>query len=415
MKLRNFFYSKIKKYCTFGLAIFIFILLIQTAFLSSNTFNILEFLGFQAKENTTHIALDVKLNERSDSSTKTLVNLVKKHKTQNKEDQTLSQLAIQNAVEAIRREAQDAFGITKIKKLEDLNDNARYQYLTTLSAMNYVQSHLSPYVYGYLAKTNPQKIPSQTGNALVAGAGICGNQVQAFIDLLRILGLKTRPVEFYYKNSNGNRLSHIAAEVFFNNKWNYIDVTFGTFFRKKNTEYHNLLSINEILKLDDWRNYAITNQANLIFQVHSQAEATNLDYLTVKEKDIVLNGRGTIRPDSITRNGVTQYFLKDVPLHFGIFIASSGDLGDLKYSLNQINKHQKELFLNIKAKACSLGKIKLSTQSNNQLVDISNVEAGQVKFNIVSLVKSESPILLEAIPSNKDQPCYLTFDTIEIR
>ncbi|GAB4172244.1 MAG: hypothetical protein Fur006_00900 [Coleofasciculaceae cyanobacterium] len=415
MKLRNFFYSKIKKYCILGLAIFIFILLIQTAFLSSNTFNILEFLGFQAKENTTHIALAVKLNERSDSSTKTLANSEKNHKTQNQLEPASSQIALQNAIETIRMEAEGAFGVVKIKKLEDVNNNYRYQYLTTLSAMNYVQSRLSPYVYSYLIQTHPQEIPSNTETALVAGAGICGNQVQAFIDILRMLGLKARPVEFYYKTLDGKRASHIAAEVFYNKKWNYIDVTFGSFFRKPNTEVYNLLSIDEILKIDDFRHYIITNNANIVFQNYLAVGLNPLEYLEAKIKNIVVDGIGTISPDSIQQKGVNQYILNDLPLHFGTYIASSGDLGNLKYSLNQVNKYQKELLINIKAKACSLGKIKLSTQYNNQIVDISKVEAGQVKFNITSLVKSESPILLEAIPNNKEQPCYLTFDTIEIR
>lgn len=414
MKLKkNIFYQR--KNQIILISILVFLLFLKTLLLSNEPLRFLEKFGFYAKNNTAVVIPEQQDNQWPDSRSKSLYFREKINNIQQKPESKSSQIAIENAVETIRREVEHAFGIVNKGNYENVNNNPWYKYLVTLSAMNYVQSRLSPYIYGDLLKKNPQELPSNTETALVSGAGICGNHIQAFIDLLRMFDLRARPVEFYYKNSDGKRVNHIGAEVFYNNHWNYIDVTYGTFFRKSNTNYYDLLAIDEILKLDNYQNYKITNEANLLFQVYPPIGATNLEYLTARERDIVVNGQGTIKPDLIALNGLTQYTIKNIPLHFGTFVTTAGDLGNLKYLLNQVNNHQKELIINIKANACNTGKIRLSTQSKKKLIDISTIKPGKVKLSIASLSDSGSPILLEAIPNNKDQPCYLTFDAMEIR
>jgi hypothetical protein len=393
--------------------IVVVLLTVKIIVLNNEPFKSLEESKFQLKENTTDIALDAKPRTRSNAVNETFVNSKKNNNSQKQLEQASSSTALQEAIDTIRMEAE--YQIKSYRSFKDVNEDTKYKYLITLSAMNYVQSNVNPGIYGYLKTNNPEKLPSNTETALAAGAGICGNQVQAFIDLLNSLGLKARSIQFYYKTNT--RKSHIATEVYFNNKWNYIDVTFGTFFRKEKAKFYELLSFEEILKLGDYHKYAIVNTANLTFQTYQVLGINPLEYLEVTgdNNSIVVDGTGTITPDFITQNGINKYSLKHVPTHLGTFPALSGDLGNLKFSLKNVKRKQKELLININAKVCEQGLLQLFNEYGKKNIDLSKLESGLVNINIAHLASSSSQIQIETISRKTDQPCYFTFDTIEIR
>ena len=74
------------------------------------------------------------------------------------------------------------------------------EFLYGLATMSHVQSRLSPLNYSILVKAN-KKLPRNTEECLALEAGICGNQVQAFLAIVKQFGIRARPVEFYLRGS----------------------------------------------------------------------------------------------------------------------------------------------------------------------------------------------------------------------
>jgi hypothetical protein len=99
-----------------------------------------------------------------------------------------------------------------------------FKTYAAVEAATRVRSALSSGRYAYL--TLRGNLPSGSESCLEEGAGICGNQVEAFLAIMDALGIDARPVQFFY-TTNGVRESHIAAEVFFLDSWRFIDVTWG--------------------------------------------------------------------------------------------------------------------------------------------------------------------------------------------
>jgi transglutaminase superfamily protein len=203
-------------------------------------------------------------------------------------------------------------------------------YLLTLSALNHVQSRLSPGRYRMLQKQG--QAPSGTEQCLRSSAGICGNQAQAMIDVIRALGCVARPVGFYFSSAAGTVHSHAGVEVSWGGRWHYIDVTHGAVFRRPGTAGHTLLSISEVLNADNPKSLAVLNNPKLEFQMTSEFSGSPLDYL-VSDPDLLVDGDGVVRLRGINDEDWVRFQLDSVPAYVGSVPASNGGYGWLRLSL----------------------------------------------------------------------------------
>ena len=93
------------------------------------------------------------------------------------------------AVEHIRRQAKHmALGCRSLAP----------EFFSALATANFVQARMSSLNYSILS-VEKKKLPKNVEQCLEKGAGICGNHVAAFLELSKRLGLRARPVEFYFR------------------------------------------------------------------------------------------------------------------------------------------------------------------------------------------------------------------------
>lgn len=120
----------------------------------------------------------------------------------------------------------------------------------SIAAMNYVQTNISPAKYALISRQLADQFTPPLNDAKVCigiGYGICGNQTTVFMGIVRRIGIKARPVQFFY-TKHSQRFSHIAAEVWIGG-WRYFDTTWGAFWYKNKTDQINsIASSQEILK-----------------------------------------------------------------------------------------------------------------------------------------------------------------------
>ena len=95
------------------------------------------------------------------------------------------------AVEHIRRQAKHmALGSRSLAP----------EFFSALATANFVQARMSSLNYSILS-IEKKKLPTNVEQCLEKGAGICGNHVAAFLELSKRLGLRARPVEFYFRGA----------------------------------------------------------------------------------------------------------------------------------------------------------------------------------------------------------------------
>jgi len=130
--------------------------------------------------------------------------------------------------------------------------------------------------------------------------------------------IPARPVEFYKRIEADN---HIVAEVFYDGQWRMIDVTWGTVYRGPDASVADLLSVEQLLQMDNPLELAVANDSDLWYQyvVHSQLDP--LRYLTWQAKDVITNGIGTVHlfPKESPSESIVRY----VAMHRPTFIGSN--------------------------------------------------------------------------------------------
>jgi transglutaminase superfamily protein len=233
-------------------------------------------------------------------------------------------------VDLIRSETsgiQDAWLSSDVKRV----GTAEYEsYLLTLSAAQHIQNRLSVGRYWTLDKHG--RAPSGTEACLRFAAGICGNHVQAMVDVMRKLGCVTRPIGFYFNGTFGTAASHSAVEVAWSGRWHYVDVTNGAVFRSNKPAAPDLLSIAEILSTRDPLGLAILNGSKPEFQMTSEIVGHPLDYLT-SDPDVVVDGEGAVRLRALKNGDRMRFQLDSLPAYLGSVPASTGGYGWLRLLL----------------------------------------------------------------------------------
>jgi hypothetical protein len=177
------------------------------------------------------------------------------------------------------------------------------EYKYALSTMNCVQSRLSSGRLARLRTIAPFLLPGSTEACLEVGAGICGNHVQAFEDVLAATGagVRRRSVEFYlHDEGRARNRNHVAVEVYWANAWHFFDVTWGTYFLRPGARApDDVLSAAELCALAragrPWRELAVTNATNPWYRDSLAVGRDPFEYLAWPDTDLLSDGPGTIR------------------------------------------------------------------------------------------------------------------------
>lgn len=172
-------------------------------------------------------------------------------------------------------------------------DRRVYEQALILSALDAVPTLLSSARYGYEMASDPTAVPPNDPiTALEKGIGICGNHVQLFDAVLRKLGLRTRTVQFWWRDDNGKSVSHIALEVFWNGRWRLYDPTFGAFFVAADDD-----AAAEPLGAEDARRRHIRpvlNPMRVTYRYYLIAGADPFAHLKREDVDVTVGGKGVV-------------------------------------------------------------------------------------------------------------------------
>jgi hypothetical protein len=178
-------------------------------------------------------------------------------------------------------------------------------FRVALSAMQLAQSRLLPARYR-------EHAPKNLEECLATNTGLCGRQVQLFLWLVRRAGLRARCIQLY--RINGGQDSHIIAEVFFNDKWNLFDVTWGSCFRRPGGRVFELRSFAEVRAGEPFDLVSNQNNPNYLFNALSHEP---LGYLR-QPATVVLDGVGTLRLSASSSGSTLLYSLEGLPKYIGV-------------------------------------------------------------------------------------------------
>jgi len=132
-----------------------------------------------------------------------------------------------------------------LSKNPGLDASAVWSYLATLELLSFVQHEVSSARYSAWAIQEGFTPPKNAHAALVDAHGICGNHVKIFLMFAERLGLKARPVEFWYSDAKGARASHIGVEIFLLNRWVFADVSWGGLFLRDDAGLFSAMTLDE--------------------------------------------------------------------------------------------------------------------------------------------------------------------------
>jgi hypothetical protein len=194
---------------------------------------------------------------------------------------------------------------------------APHAYTVTMAALDYVQANVSSAIYAYRS-AHGLSAPTTAEQALAEQAGICGNQVEVFLEVLHRLGLTAIPAQFFF-TADGQRQNHVAAEVRWSGAWHFVDVSYGAVFWK---QAGKLLSLAALLKDPAPMRWAHRNELDawtgsaLLKGWHPYAYLQGFT-----KREVVSQGSGTVTPTRTAspRSGsATAYDLTLLPDYVGV-------------------------------------------------------------------------------------------------
>ena len=287
------------------------------------------------------------------------------------------------------------------------------EFLIGLATMNHVQSRLSPLNYAVLLKGN-EKLPGNAEECLSRQAGICGNQVAAFLAIVGRLGVRARPVEFYLRGSvPAKNHSHVGAEIFYGGRWHFFDVTWGTFYRRPGGKVDDLLAWGEIQKAKDARGLAITNGSDLWFLQWRAAGLDPLEYVDAKEMDVLTGHAGTIhlRGGSVPKSRSLLYTPTHQPNYVGRNSADR-DTGSVKVRLLETGPKPGTLVIEVLGVA-GRGSLRVEGEQGSASVALSSIKAGPLRLDL-SKFTVKSGLSLYVVGQQRGGVGYVVYQRIAV-
>lgn len=261
------------------------------------------------------------------------------------------------------------FVVSEAEYTSGNNDSSAplFRFYAALSALNYLQTNISPPRYGYLRRHTGNARPVVgTKMCLLRKAGLCGNQVEAFIDIMNQIEIPVREVQFYYTTNRGERLGHIAIEVEWGGKWHFFDVTWGMFVAEKDNPTE-VASYENIRLWGERKFKKFTNQAYgwLIFSAQNNVDP--FDYLTRPKGtiDVIIDGTGVVHPYMVDG----AYSFRHIPRYVGHAEMRNGHIGEIKQEI-VLPDGAMGLDIEIDAVSCLRGRLRLRSDSGENVVPI---------------------------------------------
>jgi len=241
------------------------------------------------------------------------------------EEQTKLELAVQTISAQV-----DWFG--------DPPSNYPRGFLAAVATMNYVQSRLSPLNYSLLARER-QRLPAKPEEYLDTGAALCNGQAETFRAILSRMGYRTRRVEFYWPGETPQQnQGHIGAEVFYSQQWHFFDVTWGTYFRRRDSGTDQVMSVADLLQAKTPRKLAVTNQSDLWLQQYVNSGLSPFEYLTASDCDVLVGQEGTVRlRPTVLENGDMEFKQIHKPKYVGRMSTLADNDGSLQYRISGLS------------------------------------------------------------------------------
>jgi len=255
------------------------------------------------------------------------------------------------------------------------------------SALTYVQSRLSPAIYAASGGSD------DLTTAFRLQAGLCGDIVEAFMEILQRAGLRVLPVQFFYRIGD-RRESHVAAQVWWSGGWHYVDPTWGVLFERKG----RVLDIHQVLRLAHPEDHALMNRlvpwtdAN----IRRGGGWSPLGYLTAaKDRQVVADGAGLVRPP---RAGAA-WDLTLMPDYTGTYVPYAGQLVGVRQRL-ALPRGRHALTVSTRGKLCGgLGVLHVGP------VDVPFADVPDAGDLTVRLPDAASTVTLWADGGDPAEPC----------
>lgn len=301
----------------------------------------------------------------------------------------------------------------QVRQLSTRRPALAREYLFSVAAMNYVQSQLSSLNYS-VRKTDQQPLPTNVEQCLEMKAGICGNHIAAFLELAQRLKVRARPVEFYIHGSTpAKNHNHICVEVYYRQQWRFVDVTWGTFFRKPDGALDELATITEIRSDDKSRQWAVTNETDLWFQQWKSSGLDPLEYIDHPEVDTLRGRDGTIQlKPQHGEKGTCQY----APIHQPNFVGrnnANADYGPILVQLLGVPAGAKSLKLKVVGVAGS-GELVILSDKQRFTIPFNRLKAGQEVTVDLPTRNQESVLTLQIKSDRADKVGYLVYQQITL-
>lgn len=212
------------------------------------------------------------------------------------------------------------------------------------SALTWVQARLSPAIAALIGGSTDLQ------TAFQLQAGLCGQIVESFMQILQRVGVRVLPVQFFYV-LGGERQSHVAAQVWWSGHWHYVDPTWGVLFEKGD----RVLGPKQVLGLSDPERYALMNRlvpwtdANL----RRGGGWSPLGYLTAaRHRQVVMDGEGTVAPPRTpTGPHAASWSLTLMPDYVGAYAPYAHQLVGITQRLT-LPRGARQLVIGVRGKLC---------------------------------------------------------------
>tara|TARA_B100000029_G_scaffold25552_1_gene25161 strand:+ start:2286 stop:3413 length:1128 start_codon:yes stop_codon:yes gene_type:complete len=286
-------------------------------------------------------------------------------------------------------------------------------FFRSLATANFVQSRLSSLNYAIRAAAK-EPLPTNVEESLKWNAGICGNHVAAFLEIAQRIGLRARPVEFYFRGTRPEKNhSHICVEVYYAKRWRLFDVTWGTCFRKPDDALDNLIDIETLRTNPQVREWAVTNQSDLWYQQWTASGLDPLEYLDHARMDILRGRQGTIRLEAIDRQpDEATYQPRHQPNFFGRNRADK-DYGAVTVQLESPPAKAMVLQLEVLGFA-GTGTLTVTSGSQRLSIPFTELSAGKTLSLSFESPVSKQVVRLDTRPDPPGGVAYVVFRTIRL-
>jgi len=287
------------------------------------------------------------------------------------------------------------------------------EYVSAVATMNQVQSELSSLRYSVLSKAG-KPLPRTVEECFHLQAGICGNHIDAFLEIARRLEVRARPVELYlHGETPQENHNHICVEVFYRDQWRLLDVTWGTVYRRPGGAVDELVSIAEIRKDPRSRRWAVTNQTDLWYQQWKASGLDPLEYVDYRELDVLRGRAGTIRLAALLTDAGQRYQPVHQPGYLGRNNASE-DYGAIRLSLLRVDTGAREFRIQVSGVA-GTGTLVVADQSGGEAsVSLEQLQGGKETALDLSELEVGETLDVQVRPATAGGVGYVVYSKITL-